>query len=254
MHEELYAKLPSVDAYLERIGFDGPREPTVEVLDALIDAHLKAIPFENIDIVEEGYEPSLAIPTLFDRMVAHRRGGYCFELNALFQALLTELGFECYSVVCRILFVDLVPRHRGIVAVVDGKHRYVDVGLAGPIATASLLMEPGLVQHTSGGDFCFERDGDMWAIVKQGETTMRTVGFFDVPAIPEDFIPINSYVARGNTGKMWRQYVLSLFTERGYVSIDGDVFAEKVDGVVTKREIDAKETQRLARERFGIER
>lgn len=81
-----------IDAYLERIGHHGPREPSLETLRSLHRRHLYTVPFENIDI-------ALAIPivletaSLYDKIVVRRRGGFCYELNGLFHDLLTAMGF-----------------------------------------------------------------------------------------------------------------------------------------------------------------
>ena len=81
------------DAYLRRVGLDGTVGNTEEGLAALHRAQTFAIPFENLDI-HLGRGVSLAPETLFDKMVNHRRGGYCFELNSLFGMALDAFGFE----------------------------------------------------------------------------------------------------------------------------------------------------------------
>ena len=82
-----------IDAYLNRINFDGPREPTAETLRQLQVAHLLTVPFENLSI--HAPEPIvLNDEALFQKIVVRRRGGFCYELNGLFAALLRDLGFE----------------------------------------------------------------------------------------------------------------------------------------------------------------
>ena len=80
-------------AYLERIGYRGSLEPTAETLRGLHLAHLLAVPFENLSI-HAGEAIVLDDAALFDKIVARRRGGFCYELNGLFAALLRSLGFE----------------------------------------------------------------------------------------------------------------------------------------------------------------
>jgi N-hydroxyarylamine O-acetyltransferase len=82
-----------ITAYLNRIGYHGPREPTIETLRALHMAHLLAVPFENLSI-GIGEPIVLDQAALFDKIVLRRRGGFCYELNGLFAALLRELGFD----------------------------------------------------------------------------------------------------------------------------------------------------------------
>ncbi|SMF83453.1 N-hydroxyarylamine O-acetyltransferase [Paenibacillus uliginis N3/975] len=82
-----------VQLYLDRIGFNGPINNSPEVLAKLQEQHVHTVPYENLDIL--GHIPlSLEIPDLFHKIVIERRGGYCFELNALFGWLLQELGFK----------------------------------------------------------------------------------------------------------------------------------------------------------------
>jgi N-hydroxyarylamine O-acetyltransferase len=75
------------DAYLRRISYDGSLELTPEVLGALQYTHLLSVPFENLDI-HLGREILLDENRLFDKIVTERRGGFCYELNGLFTALL----------------------------------------------------------------------------------------------------------------------------------------------------------------------
>jgi N-hydroxyarylamine O-acetyltransferase len=82
-----------VDAYLKRIDYQGSRAPSAETLRALQLAHLRAVPFENLSI--HSNEPIvLHDEALFEKIVGHRRGGFCYEVNGLFAALLRALGFE----------------------------------------------------------------------------------------------------------------------------------------------------------------
>src|SRR5215208_6825945 len=80
-------------AYLSRIGHTGPRDPTIDTLRALHRAHLAAVPFENLDI-HAGRPIRLDRSAFFRKIVGERRGGFCYELNGLFGALLEALGFE----------------------------------------------------------------------------------------------------------------------------------------------------------------
>src|SRR6184192_4287548 len=95
-----------IDEYLFRIGYDGARDATPEVLRALHERHLLSVPFENLDI-------NLGRPILpdeqriVDKVVAQRRGGFCYELNGAFAALLRALGFDVTMLSAR------VPREDG---------------------------------------------------------------------------------------------------------------------------------------------
>ena len=82
-----------IKAYLERIDYHGSLAPTAETLRGLQVAHLSAVPFENLSI-HAGEPIALDDEALFAKIVERRRGGFCYEANGLFAALLRELGFD----------------------------------------------------------------------------------------------------------------------------------------------------------------
>src|ERR1044071_3230930 len=82
-----------VTAYLDRINYRGPLAPTAETLRALQVAHLRSVPFENLSIHAKE-TIVLEDEALFAKIVGRRRGGFCYEANGLFAALLRALGFE----------------------------------------------------------------------------------------------------------------------------------------------------------------
>ena len=80
-----------INRYLQRINYRGPVSPTAETLRQLQVAHLQSVPFENLSI--HANEPIiLNDEALFEKIVTRRRGGFCYELNGLFAALLRKLG------------------------------------------------------------------------------------------------------------------------------------------------------------------
>ena len=80
-------------AYLQRINYAGPLTHSAETLRQLQVAHLLHVPFENLSI--HSSEPILLEDeALFAKIVSRRRGGFCYELNGLFAALLRALGFD----------------------------------------------------------------------------------------------------------------------------------------------------------------
>ncbi|MGK5532807.1 arylamine N-acetyltransferase family protein [Streptomyces sp. URMC 129] len=90
-----------LDAYLARVGWSGTPATTLETLRSLHRAHVYGIPFENLDALR-GLAPSLALPDLEAKLVRSRRGGYCFEHNTLFAAVLEALGFEVTRLAARV--------------------------------------------------------------------------------------------------------------------------------------------------------
>src|SRR5690348_16450027 len=82
-----------IDAYCARIGYRGSREPSLETLHALSHAHVRAIPFENIDVVI-GRPIDISRAAIEQKLVRDGRGGYCCEQNTFFLAVLEQLGYR----------------------------------------------------------------------------------------------------------------------------------------------------------------
>ena len=82
-----------ITAYLDRLGVADPLKPDAETLRLLHRAHVMTVPFENLSIHLPGEEISLDLAALVDKIVTRRRGGFCYELNGLFAALLESVGF-----------------------------------------------------------------------------------------------------------------------------------------------------------------
>ena len=82
-----------IQLYLERIHYHGSLEPTLHTLCALHEAHLLAVPFENLDI-HLGREIAAHVASLWTKIIEQNRGGFCYELNGLFALLLRALGFQ----------------------------------------------------------------------------------------------------------------------------------------------------------------
>jgi N-hydroxyarylamine O-acetyltransferase len=88
-------------AYFARIGYDGDAAPNLATLRALHQLHPAAIPFENLDPLLDRPVP-LGLDDLQRKLVASRRGGYCFEQNNLFKAVLEAIGFLVTGLLARV--------------------------------------------------------------------------------------------------------------------------------------------------------
>jgi N-hydroxyarylamine O-acetyltransferase len=100
-----------LDAYLLRIGTERPLAPSLEALARLQEAHVAAVPFENLDLLQ-GRAIRLDLESLQAKLVGARRGGYCFEQNTLFQAVLESIGFAVTPLAARVRSGANAPRPR----------------------------------------------------------------------------------------------------------------------------------------------
>lgn len=142
-----------LNEYFGRIGYDGPREPALAALRAIVAAHATAIPFENFDPLL-GRPVRLEPAALLDKLVRQRRGGYCFEHNLLLWNALLTLGFTAQGLAARVLWGrrpedGLGPRTHMLlrVAMPEGA-LLADVGFGGLTLTAPLRLEAGPQQET----------------------------------------------------------------------------------------------------------
>jgi N-hydroxyarylamine O-acetyltransferase len=141
-----------LDEYLARVGYAGPREPTLAVLHALTQAHAQHIPFENLDVLL-GRPIQLELDAVFDKLVRQRRGGYCFEQNGLFLHVLSELGFHAKPLSARVRLQrprDYTPArtHLFIRAEVDGQSWLTDVGVGALSLTSAIRLLLDVEQRT----------------------------------------------------------------------------------------------------------
>jgi N-hydroxyarylamine O-acetyltransferase len=136
-----------LDAYFTRIGHSGPRTPTLATLHAIVRAHVQTIPFENLDVLL-GRPIELEPEALAAKLIHARRGGYCFEQNALLLAVLTELGFVARPLSARVRYQrprDFTPARTHLFVRVELDEPWlVDVGVGAMSPTAALrLAETG---------------------------------------------------------------------------------------------------------------
>ncbi|WP_347905191.1 arylamine N-acetyltransferase [Pseudomonas purpurea] len=145
-------ELSNVDLYLQRLGFDSPPPPTLESLRELQSRHTCVFPFETLSTM-------LRLPVPIDLASVERkilyagRGGYCYELNNMFLALLLHLGFEARGITGRVVMGGpedaLVARtHRLCLVTVSGVRYIADVGFGGMVPTAPLRLDTEEEQPT----------------------------------------------------------------------------------------------------------
>ena len=152
------------DAWLNRIGYSGSRVPQLETLRGLVSAHAAAISYESIDVLLDR-PPKLDLPSLQRKMIAGRRGGYCFEQNFLFRAGLRSLGFDVTSLQARVVRGLAIDAPRPMLHMVlqvnlpEGPY-LADVGFGNVAPTAPLKFSPNLEQDTPHETMRFIRMGD----------------------------------------------------------------------------------------------
>ena len=137
--------VPDLDAYFARLGYTGPRAPTLETLHAITLHHATTIPFENLDVLL-GRPIVLTPGAIFRKLVHDRRGGYCFEQNNLLLLVLRALGYRVTPIGARVRWQmprDATPARTHLflrVHLADGDW-LTDVGLGGASLTGAIPLE-----------------------------------------------------------------------------------------------------------------
>ena len=90
------------EEYFKRVGYDGRPQPDLVTLRALQRAHLKHIPFENLD-VQLGRRVTVRPEDAYSKLVTDRRGGWCYEMNGLLFWVLASIGFDVVPMTAAIL-------------------------------------------------------------------------------------------------------------------------------------------------------
>jgi N-hydroxyarylamine O-acetyltransferase len=152
-----------VDAYLDRIGLAARPRPTLEGLRVLHRAHLRAVPYENLD-VQLGRPVTIERPAIFKKIVEGRRGGWCYEMNGIFGWALGELGFAVTRATGAVTMggprEDAAGNHLVIRVDLDEGRHLADVGLShgplDPIPIAAGAFEAG------GAKYRVEEAEDGW--------------------------------------------------------------------------------------------
>jgi N-hydroxyarylamine O-acetyltransferase len=152
-----------LDAYFERIGYAGLRQPTLATLRAIHAAHPAAIAFENLDPLM-GRRVFLDMGSVRKKLVQAKRGGYCFETNGLFAESLRGLGFKVTGLAARVL-IGHAPgtsrrSHMLLKIDLDEGSYIADVGLGSWALSGPLRLHDDREQETPHGPFRIQRAGD----------------------------------------------------------------------------------------------
>jgi len=249
-----------LDAYLNRIGYSGPREVNAETLRGVHRAHLYAVPFENLDVVLK--RPIKLDPaSLQQKIVAGRRGGYCFESNALFMYALQALGFAVTPLAARVLWErkdpSLPPRsHMLLMVDLDAGIFLADVAFGGQTPPQPLSFAVNIEQPTTHEPYRLRRtaDGELelealmagqWGVLYRFTLNAQQ---------PVDFEHANWYTAT-HPDSFFANNVIAAIPGEGvrYTLFNKEFRTRRPDGAVETRVLeDAKALAVVLREKFGI--
>ncbi|MFC4336782.1 arylamine N-acetyltransferase family protein [Salininema proteolyticum] len=220
--------LLDLEAYFDRIDYRGGTEPTLDNLASLAGAHLRAVPFENLDVMH-GKEIRIDVPGLQDKIVRRRRGGYCYEANGLLGSVLERLGYRVTGLNARILggSPDHVLRsaaHTALLIDLDGRRWFLDVGVGSFGIGRPLELTDGFeAEQYAGRRARLDRtDHDMWVFrVFDGREWSNAHKFDLSRAYRADYVDANYIAQHHPRSPFHKGYVLSRHKEDEIREIQG---------------------------------
>jgi N-hydroxyarylamine O-acetyltransferase len=246
-----------IQAYLDRIGYRGPLTLTAETLRALQVAHLQTVPFENLSI-HAGQPIVLDDPSLFDKVVVRRRGGFCYELNGLFAALLRALGFQVSLLSAGVARADgtFTPDFDHMALLVTlGERWLVDAGFGDSFREPLRVDERG-EQPEGPRAFRIEEDGGHLLLLRRdgaAEPWQAQYRFTLQPYEYADYAGMCRFHQTSPESHFTRQTVCSLATPEGRITLSGMRLITTRGGERHERTLESEEERTaLLRELFGV--
>jgi N-hydroxyarylamine O-acetyltransferase len=247
----------NVNAYLERINYHGTTAPSAETLRALQLAHLVAVPFENLSI-HAGQPIVLEDDALFHKIVGKKRGGFCYEVNGLFAALLRALGFEVQMLSASVANAEgsFGPEFDHMTLMVKLEERWLaDVGFGDSFLEPLLLDERG-EQRQGRRAYQIKPDGAHLILLQREDADEwePQYRFTLQPYEYADYEEMCRYHQTSPQSHFTQKRVCSRATESGRITLSEMRFIETSNqGSRHERDLSGEEEYEAAlREHFGI--
>lgn len=214
--------------YLERIGYCSEIKATKEVLFLLQQKHLLSIPFENLDI-HYGIKIDLKLQNIFEKVVVNKRGGFCYELNSLFNELLKAIGFITFLISGRVYVEnDTYGQefdHMAIIVRLENKSYLVDVGF-GKFSFEPLEILIGFFQIDEYGTFVIDKHSEDYYRVNKIENSKKTPEY--IFKLKErnvtEFIEMCNYHQSSQESHFTKNKVISLTKPNGRITLTNTTY------------------------------
>jgi len=212
-----------ISAYLTRISYTGPLAPEPETLRDLHRAHLLSVPFENLDIAL-GRRIACDEAAFLHKIVGLGRGGFCYELNGAFAALLRELGFQVTLLSAR------VPREDGsegpefdhLALRVDFDEPWLsDVGF-GDSFLEPLRLQAGIEQRQGAQRFRITTGNGLLRLQREQEVWRTQYAFTVTPRTLDQFAAMCHHHQTSPQSPFTRKRICSRATPNGRITLADD--------------------------------
>lgn len=247
----------NLNAYLNRINYRGPLAPTADTLRLLQVAHLLSVPFENLSI-HAGEPIVLEDEALYSKIVARRRGGFCYEANGLFAALLRGLGFRVDMLSAQVADGDgdFGPDFDHMTLLVSLEQRWlVDVGF-GDSFREPLLLDEQNEQVQGSRSYRILADSDSLVLMQRdgADDWKRQYRFALQPHTYADYAEMCRYHQISPGSHFTRARICSRATEDGRITLsEMRLVTTSGNGQRSERTLATpQEYAAVLREHFGV--
>ncbi len=243
-----------LEAYLSRVNWQGSLLPNLETLTRLQEAHMRHIPFENLDVLL-GRPISLDLGALQAKLIQARRGGYCFEHVTLLGAVLESLGFSLQAHTARVvMFVPLheAPRtHMFLTVSLPEGLFVVDPGFGGAGPRYPLAMR----KDQADDSHWMEQDSSCWRLKTRVRDEVRTLWITTLdPDYPVDFLMGNHYTATFPESPFRNRLMLRAWIPGGQVTVMNRECTFWQDSRLTRKTLENRqELRQLLMDHFGFD-
>ncbi|RDL45319.1 arylamine N-acetyltransferase [Marinomonas piezotolerans] len=245
--------------YFNRINYQGSTTPELATLKAIHALHPAHIPFENIDVLlDRGI--SLELDSIQQKLIGHRRGGYCFEHNALFMEVLQQLGFEVESLMARTVWrqpdnTPLGPRTHQVLRVrIDGEWWLADVGFGGMVLTDPIRLETDEEQQGQHEAFRFKAHEHGWLLqVNIQEEWQDLYDIGNQPQEPIDMDVANWFTSASPNSKFRHNLMMARATpDTRYALLNNRLTVRPRNGTAEQRELTPEQLAAALEECFEL--
>lgn len=241
--------------YLKRI-HAVEKAPSLANLATLQQQHLQTVPFENLDVIRQ-VPIYLNLKTIYDKVVEHKRGGFCYELNGLFLSLLTTLGYEAHLVSATVLRPNnewaKADTHAAILVYLD-KPYLVDVGFGAATPRVPVPLDETPIETTVG---------ETYRVIDNGNSTFdlsRKVN--DESRILYRFRSTKKELVDFHEGCVYNQVskestfthtdIIALATKTGRITLQDQTLTTVANGQTEKAVLSEEEKQTVLQKTFFL--
>lgn len=249
-----------ISDYLNRIKYSKPVRADLETLRGLQFSHLQYIPFENLDI-GLGRKIELSESTLWDKLITHKRGGFCYELNGLFAWLLKQIGFQVTYLNARdyhaegdTFGIDFDHLTLLVTTPNESTRWLVDVGWGDTFMLPLNIDEPNEQVQGLRGYWVepFRNGYQIWQ--RNYDDSRERHYFFDLAShrFPDEYLETCQYHQASTKSIFTQNRIISRLTQDGRISLDNDKLIITSNGKRTLRTIKEDERESLLKRYFNV--